>query len=227
VRREGTATPELVGYTRILYEPLEYNQAVAKFDSIHIQTLILAIMFSMVLVWAILFWMKRGISVLTSEVHLLYTGTAQNVERLQSFAAVDELVEEVNRLISKVNQGVSADSGAAKAEAGFLQSLLDQVFLLEERAVMAVDPDNQVIAVSGYLQDILPMQSSWAQAHVTDAVADTHLQTELMAFLNELSGSSQVVDKAVSATDRILQVRGMPLYNQGQHVATLLFFYQA
>jgi hypothetical protein len=227
VRKEGAAPPELVGYTRILFEPLEFNRAIDKFSSIRTQTLILVLIFSLLLVWAVLYWTKQGIRSLTEEVHLLYTGTAQNVESLQSFAAFDELVAELNRLISKVNQGVKGGAEGSQAEAGFLQTLLDQVFLLEERAVMAVDPDNQVMAVSGYLQDIVPMQSDWSQKHVTEAIADTHLQMELMAFLNELSGSPEVMDRAVSATDRILQVRGMPLLHQGKQVATLLFFYQA
>jgi len=227
VLKSGQNVPEVVGFVRILFEPLEFNRAVQKFSQIRIQTFILVLIFNALLALVLLWWVRKGIQGLTEEVHLLYTGTAQSVERLQSFAAFDDLIEEINRLISKVNQRVIATAEGGGGEAGFLQTLLDQVFLLEERAVMAVDPDNQVLAISGYLRDILPIRENPVSVHITEAVEDTHLQSELMAFLNELSGSHTVTDKALSATDRILQVRGMPILNQGRHVASLLFFYSA
>ncbi len=225
VLRKGGTVPELVGFTRILFEPLEFNRAVQKFSQIRFQSFLLVVILGALLGLLVLIWLRKGLETLTEEVHLLYTGTAQNVERLQNFAAFDDLVAEVNRLISKVNQGLSSGSGVDPTEAGFLQTLLDQVFLLEERAVMAVDPDNQVVASSPYLPSLVPMRDGAAKVHITDAVEDAHLQSELMKFLNELSGSTEVIDKALSASDRILQARGMPIFNQGQHVATLLFFY--
>lgn len=222
---EGSNVPDVVGFTRILYEPLQYNRAIQKFSQIRFQTLMMVLVLAVLLGLLVIYWLREGIQRLTDEVHLLYAGTAQSVDTLQSFASFDQLVDEINRLISKVNQGLSADSGGLPTEAGFLQPLLDQVFLLEERAVMAVDPDNQVLAISGLLRDLVPLRDDYINLHITEAVEDTHLQGELMGFLNELSLSQEVTDKALSATDRIIQSRGMPVVISGRHVVTILFFY--
>jgi hypothetical protein len=152
------------------------------------------------------------------------TGSSQRVERIEFFASLDPLIEEINQLIAKSIQGVASSSATAESEASFLQTLLQQILLLEERAVLVVDHENQFIAASTALSTMIPIDVSQEKAHIADIVADTHLQGELVSFLNDLSSSDSVMDRALSMSDRVLQVRGMPLFLKNQHVANLLLF---
>ena len=94
---------------------------------------------------------------MTEGVQLAISGTVTKVDRPESFAALDPLVGEINRLISKSYQEVRPSSGEVASEASFLQVILQQVLLLEERAVMAVDKDNQFIAASASLAEVIPV----------------------------------------------------------------------
>src|SRR5690606_34646804 len=175
-------------------------------------------------VWFIHKNLRKGLRNLTEDVHLLFTGTAQKVETLESFASFGPLIEEINRLNSKLNQELKAQVGGMPLEAGFLHELFQQVFLLEERPMMAVNRDNQIIAISEALHAVIPLSENFMDSHVTEGVNDTHLQGELMSLLNELSMGSEILDRSLSLADRVVHVRGMPVYLRGDYIASVLIF---
>lgn len=223
-RFAGEKTPDVVGFALIQYAPTDVYNSVKKLNSLRWQTLFLAIGVFMALAFFVQRWISGAIKSLTDQVHLSFTGTTQNVDRLQSFAAFDELVEEVNRLISKANQGVKDSQEHQQLEASFLQTLLQQVLLLEERAVIAIDSDNNILGVSEYVHEIVPLYENYENLHISEAIADPHLQGELMSFLNDLSSSSESLDRALSLSDRVIQARGMPLFVNDEYIASLVLF---
>lgn len=214
----------VTGYAVTIYVPLEVFEVSEKFKDLRFQTLFISLLIVLSIAFGLYFWLRRGLKALTGDVHLLYTGTAQNVESPQSFAVLEPLSEEINRLFTKINQGLNSDSQESAAGAGFLQQVLDQVFLLEDRALMAVDADNHLIAVSDYLPEIVPLHENSIGAHVTDSIADTHLQSDLMTFLNEVSSGREVLDKALSTTDRVLQSRALPLWVRDEYIGSIVIF---
>lgn len=214
----------IAGFAVTIYVPIEVFDVEEKFEDLRYQTLTLSVLLMFLAAFGLYYWLKRGVKELTDDVHLLYTGTAQNVETPNSFAAFADLSEEINRLFTKVNQGFSSEPGSSGPEASFLQQIMEQVFLLEDRALMAVDSDNHIVAISDYLPDIVPLHDDVIGVHVTEAVADTHLQSELMTFLNEVSSGQEALDKALSMSDRVLQSRGLPLWVNEEHVGSIVIF---
>ena len=221
--KEG-AQHQLVGIARIRYSPAEAFASMQRLESLSWKTLFFSLCVLVGLWWLILFWMKRGFSAVTEGVHSAVSGTTQIVEKPETFAALEPLVAEINKLISKSSQEVSPDSPGGAPEASFLQHLIQQVLLLEERAVMAVDKDNQLIAASASLTEVIPVNTELMNVHITESVEDTHLQGELMGLLNDLSLSDEVVDRSLSMADQIIQVRGLPIFLKSEYVAALLFF---
>lgn len=221
---EQNASFSSVGFARIDYFPSDVVSDVEKLRGLLLKSFFVVLLLIGLVWWAIQFWVRKAAGELVDEVHLLFTGTAQNVEHLESFAAFNGLVNEINHLFSKLNQEFKSESSSSPVEASFLQNLLQQVFLLEERAVLAVDSENHVIAMTSSVPEFLPVLPEAINLHVSDAVADTHLQGELMSFLNELSTSNEVLDRPLSLSDRVIQAQGMPLYFRDEHVATIVLF---
>jgi hypothetical protein len=213
-----------VGIARIRYSPKDAFEAVQKLQTQSWKTLIVSLLFLLGVWWLWQRWLQKSLYMVTEGLHLVVTGNAQNLEKLETFAAADPLIEEVNRLISKSNQSVRSKNQEGGEEASFLQLLLQQVLLLEERAVMVVDKDNHLIAASATLSGVIPVDTEQMNAHITDAVVETHLQGELMTLLNDLSTSAEVIDRPLSSSDRIIQVRGMPIFLRDDYVAAILIF---
>jgi hypothetical protein len=218
------ARSDLLGFSILQFFPVRVLDALEAQDRFRWQSLLLCLLILGALGYFFHLQIRRSLLSLTEEVHLLFTGTVQNLEHFDSFAALNPLVDEINRLNSKSNQALNPDTPSGSSEAGFLQSLMEQVLLLEERAVMVVDQDNQILAISSSLPDLVPLQEEYLGAHIMDGIGDTHLQGELVGFLNELTGSSEILDKTLALSDRMISVRGMPIYQNGEQVATLLIF---
>lgn len=224
VWREESSVSELIGFARIDFYPDSVSGAMAEISSIFWKVFFFGLVLCLSLLW---FLRKRILSALrelTDQVHLLFTGTAQKVENLESFAAFDELIEEVNRLVTHLNQGANASEDGSGGEASFLQPLFQQVFLLEERAMMAVDADNHIISATAYLSEAIPVDENFETQHITEAITDTHLQGELMSFLNDLAQSPEVLDRALSLSDRVVQSRGLAIFRGQEHIASLIIF---
>lgn len=213
-----------VGAARITFSPEAAFEAVKSLQSSALRTMFL-ILGLMLVIWAVVrLWISRGVETVVEGVRLAVSGNVQSVENPESFAAFDSMVQEINRLISKSNQGFGSNSNGAIAEASFLQPLLQQVLLLEERPVMFVSRDNHFLASSQVLGDIIPVDLSLGNAHVTEVIRDSHLQTEIMGFLNDLSQANEVLDRALSLNDRVVQVRGMPIFVNNEYAAAFLIF---
>jgi hypothetical protein len=90
--------------------------------------------------------------------------------------------------------------------------------------VLAIDHENQILAYSPFAPEVIPLSESAIDLHVSEGIADTHLQGELMRFLNDLSQSHEVMDRALAMSDRIVQAQGLPLYVRGEHKASLILF---
>ncbi len=213
-----------VGVARINYRPKEAFIAAQNLQSLANKFFLLCLMLFVGVWWILQLWIGREIEAAAESTHLAVTGATQNVDRLASFAALDPLVQEINRLISRGNQGLSQNSNGPSNEASFLHSLLQQVLLLEERAVMVIDRENQLIAASASIPEVVPVEVNRMNVHITEAVTDSHLQGELIVLLNDLAQSSEVIDRALSAADRVYQVRGMPLFLNDDYAASLLIF---
>lgn len=213
-----------VGFARLEYVPQDAYYAVKKMQSLRWQTFFAVIIIFGVFGYILQFWLNRSLMGLTDQVHLLFTGTAQKVDKIHNFSSLNDLIEEINRLNSKVNQGLSSDASQSGSEASFLQPLLQQVFLIEERAILAVDHENIILGMTNSLPELIPLQESALDSHITEAVADTHLQGELMGFLNDLGISGEILDRPLSLSDRVIQARGLPLYLGENYVASLIFF---
>jgi pSer/pThr/pTyr-binding forkhead associated (FHA) protein len=217
-------SPQVVGYVRLEFSPERAFAALQNLQGLGTKTLIFSLLLMAAVWWILRLWLHKGVSSAAENVHVVTTGSSQRVERIEFFANLDPLIEEINQLIAKSIQGVASSSATAESEASFLQTLLQQILLLEERAVLVVDHENQFVAASTALSTMIPIDVSQDKAHIADIVADTHLQGELVSFLNDLSSSDSVMDRALSMSDRVLQVRGMPLFLKNQHVANLLLF---
>lgn len=213
-----------VGVARIRYSPQDAFEAVQRLQTQSWKTLVVSLLFLLGVWWLSRRWLDKSLLQVSEGLHLVVTGNAPNLEKLETFAAGDVLVDEVNRLISKSNQAVKSKNEGSTEEASFLQLLIQQVLLLEERAVMVVDKDNHLIAASASLSAVVPVNVEQINAHITDAVSESHLQGELMTLLNDLSTSSEVIDRALSSSDRIVQVRAMPLFLADDYVAAILIF---
>jgi hypothetical protein len=213
-----------VGVARIKYSPKAADLAVQNLQSLQWKLLFFcfAVLAAIWAIWQV--WIRREIDVAVESTHLAVTGAAQNLENLESFAALDPLIQEINRLIAKENQGLKEKSAGVTEEASFLHSLLQQVLLLEERAVMVVDKENQLIAASRTLPELIPVEVSRMNIHITEAVTDTHLQGELIVLLNDLAQSNEVIDRALAMADRMIQARGMALFLREDFVASILVF---
>jgi hypothetical protein len=214
----------MVGVARLRYSPKDAESAVQNLQALKWK-LFLFCMAVMMAIWAIWqLWTRKEVNLAVEATHLAVTGAVKGLDNLESFAALDPLIQEINRLISKENQGVEAKSAGISEEASFLHSLMQQVLLLEERAVMVIDKDNQLIAASRTLPDSVPVDVSRTNVHITEAVADTHLQGELIVLLNDLAQSNEVIDRALAMADRMIQARGMPLFLREDFVASILVF---
>jgi len=221
---ENETSSKLVGYAVVDFLPDHVHRAMQKFQSLRWQTWLLSLLCLLGFAFLVRSWVQSALKGLTDQVYLLFTGTAQKVDSLPSFATFDPLVEEINRLITKINQGVSSESKLQDQEASFLQSILQQVLVLEERAIMAIDRDNNIIGMSAYVPEIIPVQDDHLNLHLSEAIADPHLQGELLSFTNELSTSGEVIDKPLSLSDRVVHARGMPIYLDDVYVASLILF---
>ncbi len=213
-----------VGFSRLEYRPLRVEESLQNLQSLKWKTLLVLLGLLGGLWFLMRRWLQRAAINLTEGVHLAVTGNAQNLEKIESFAALDPLIDEINRLIAQGIQGVKASGGANPAEASFLQPLFQQVLVLEERPMLVVDHENQMIAATGALPGVIPIDVSDGQSHVTEFITDTHLQGELMSLLNDLSVSTTAIDRALSMSDRIVQVRGLPLVLNEVHIASILVF---
>jgi pSer/pThr/pTyr-binding forkhead associated (FHA) protein len=222
--KKNSSQYELVGLARIRYEPNHAFLSMKKLQSLKWKTLFFILLIFAGFWWLMQLWIKKSVSGLTEGVHLAVTGTLQSVDKPESFAAFGPIIDEINKLISRSNQEVSPSLGGADAEARFLQDLIQQVLLLEERAVLAVDKENHLIAASNSLLEVIPVNIERMNAHITEAVEDTHLQGELMTLLNDLSVSDEVIDRPLSMADRVLQVRALPLFLKDGYIASLIFF---
>ncbi|MBN8553821.1 MAG: FHA domain-containing protein [Deltaproteobacteria bacterium] len=222
--RDQQAQYVTVGVSRVRYQPHDAFLTLQNLQTLGWKTLALSLLILVGIWWLWQKWQEKAVFLASEGVHLAVSGTATNVEKIESFAGLDPLVDEINRLISKSNQAVSSNSSLGTGEASFLHLLLQQVLLLEERAVMVVDRDNHMIAASASLAAAIPVNVENLNVHVTDAVSDTHLQGELISFLNDLSVSNEVLDRALSLSDRVVQARGMPLFLRDDYVASILIF---
>jgi hypothetical protein len=223
-KAEADTASQLVGYALLEYAPLDVYTAMDRLKSLKWQTFWVCLIALLAFGYLIQRLLKGAVSKLTDEVHLLHTGTAQKVENLPNFAGFNALVEEINGLIAKSDQAHSSGSGDGRAEASFLQIILEQVLLLEERAVMAVDNENHVLGISETLAELIPLHENYLNSHVTEAIADTHLQAELMSFLNDINYGSDMLERSLSLSDRVIHSRGMPLFMNEECVGALVFF---
>lgn len=213
-----------VGFAQVDFFPQEAIQQVSNLNFL-LNRVFFILMAFFIGAWSLVYlWMKRGLRSLEEDVHLLFTGATQKVESPEAFAAFEPLVQEVNRLFIKLNQDLSIEASGEAAEAGFLQDILQQIFMLEERAVLAIDHENQILAYSHFTSEVIPMVEMPLNLHISEAVADTHLQEELMRFLNDLSQSHEVLDRALSMSDRIVQAQGLPLHLRSEHIASIILF---
>ncbi len=213
-----------IGAARIRYIPRASFDGLQNLQSLRWKTLLLAMLVILGVWWLLNRWIVRGLEITAENIHLVASGTAQTLENPESFAALHPLISEINRVISQRNQGVTRSASDQASEASFLQSILQQVLLLEERPVMIVDRENQIIAASTSLSSIVPVDVAEMNRHITESVADHHLQGDLMSLLNDLNGSNEVIDRALSTSDRVFQVRGLPLYLREEYVAAVLMF---
>lgn len=213
-----------IGFARIEYRPAEAQNALQSLQTVKWKTLFLTMALLLGVWWLMLIWMRREVESLTEAVHVVSTGNSQAVEKTESFAALNVLVDEVNRLITKGFHGVKANSAEKTERAGFLQSVFQQILLLEERPVMVVNKDNHLIAATPVLANVIPVNVEQVNAHITDIVHDTHLQGELMGFLNDLSLSEGPQERALTLMDRVVNVRGMPVIVSHDYVAAILIF---
>lgn len=218
------STYATVGLARVRYEPSDALEAMQNLRAISWKTLLFACAFLALAGWLIQRWITRGVLIASDWVHTAASSAQHGLEKIESFAALDPLMAELNRLISKRNQGVKAETGADSSEASFLQTLLQQVLLLEERAVMVVDRDNHLLAASDALSAVVPVDVSQLNRHIAEAITDSHLQGEIVGFLNDLSETNEVLDRPLSLADRVIHARGMPLFLNEQYVAALLIF---
>lgn len=215
---------QTVGVARLRYQPLDAQKALQKLQSLGWRSLILVWLVILGTWWLIRRWLQRGVSEVAENVYLAASGAQQKVEKTASFSVMDPILSEVNRLINKLNQEVSPGSRNAADEASFLQPLLQQVLLLEERAVMIVDKDNQIIGMSRTLSEVLGLESNALNQHVVEVIQDSHLQTELMGLLNDLAASEEMMERALSAADRVLHTKALPIFLKGEFAAGLLIF---
>lgn len=215
---------ETVGYSRIEFRPVQSEFALQDLESTKFKTMILVLGLLLGAWWILRHWLRRLLETLTDNIHLAVTGNAQTLDKLGSFHAVDPLIEEINRLISRGSQGLRSSDASSSGELDFLRPLFQQLLLLEDRSILVVDKDNHFIAASGSLAHAIPFELTERGTHITDVIADTHLQGELVSLLNDLSLSSEVIDRAVSTSDRVLQVRAMPIVlNEAMAAAILIF----
>jgi len=215
---------ETIGFSRLEFRPAKVEIAVQNLRSIRLKTLFLSLALLLIVWWLLRVWLARAAQNVAEGIHMAVSGNLQSLEKIESFAALDPVIEEVNRLIAKGNQGVKEVQAAEAHEASFLQSLFLQVLLLEERPVLVVDRENLFLAATGNLATVVPIDVNVLNAHITDIVADTHLQTELMTLLNDLSVSDRVIDRALTMSDRVIQVRALPLILNDTYVAAVLVF---
>ncbi len=211
-----------VGVARLTYEPSEARQSMQSLQALALKSFFFS-MGLLGLLWVVLMvWIRKGVTQVTEGVSLAISGTVQSLAPPASFAAFEPLVQEMNRLLAKGNQSISSNVASGPSEASFLQALFQQVVLMEDRPVMVVDRDNHFLAGSEALAEIIPVNLEHPHAHITEVIGDSHLQGELMGLLNDLSQSSEVIERALSMSDRIVQVRGMPLFLNEEYVASLL-----
>lgn len=221
---EESSSMSSVGYARVDYFASDVKADVEALRSLFWKLLFVILLLTGVVWWLLKNWLRNATNELVQDVHLLSTGTVQKVEQRESFAALNELVNEINRVFSKLNQEVKPDSELDKTEASFLQTILQQVFLLEERAVLAVDSENHVIAMTSLVTELAPIHEEAVGLHISEAIADTHLQGELMSLLNDISTSDEVLDRPLSTSDRVIQAQAMPIYLRDEFVASLILF---
>ncbi len=213
-----------VGFAQVDFFPKDVIQQLDHLDAQLYKVLFVLIAFFVAAWGVVYFWLKTGVKDLEEDVHLLFTGATQKVDSPESFAVFGNLAQEVNRLFVKLNQGLSPTARGGSGEAGFLQDILQQILMLEERAVLAIDHENQILAYSPFAPEVIPLSESAIDLHVSEGIADTYLQGELMRFLNDLSQSHEVMDRALAMSDRIVQAQGLPLYVRGEHKASLILF---
>lgn len=214
----------IVGVARLRYEPLAAQLIVQKLQSSRWILFILGILVLGLIWWLIQRWIAAAVHQTAEGVHITVTGNAQKIDALEFFAALDPLIAEINKLVAKQNQALSSNQSFERDEASFLQTIIQQVLLLEDRPVMVVDRDNHLIAGTTSLSAVVPVDTERLNAHITDVVGDTHLQGELMALLNDLSMSNEVIDRALSSADHVFQVRGMPLFLKNDYAASIVIF---
>lgn len=224
---QGENFDRLVGFVILDYQPTKVFQALQKMQSLRWQTLAIVLLLMAIVAWSLRKLLLKTLKRLTEEVNLLYTGTAQKVEKFQSFTALNPLIESINRLFSKVNQGLNSNQAASSSEASFLQPIIEQMFLLEERPMIAVDRDNVILGVTEYVYEVIPLHENPTGVHITEAVGDTHLQSEMMNFLSDLAADGEIVDRSLSLMDRVVHARGMPIIIHGDVVGSLIILYSA
>jgi pSer/pThr/pTyr-binding forkhead associated (FHA) protein len=222
--RQDLSRLDTVGFARIEYSPRAALAATQSLQSTRFNTFFVSLALMLAAWWLIVRWLRSSVAYVADGLRVAAQGHRQSLEMTESFASFEPLIEEANRLIAKGSQGLKANSQAAVDGASFLQILFQQVLLLEERAVLIVDQDNQVVAASPALDQILPFDRQLLGAHITEAVTDTHLQGDLVAYLNDLAQGVEVVDRSLSMNDRVIQVRGMPLFLNDQYAAAILIF---
>lgn len=221
---EGFRSQELVGVSRIVFEPESAFMNVQSLRALSWKLFVFIFFFVGAAAFVIFRWFREALEGITDTANLAYSGTVQSVEKLTNFSPLNPLINEINRLIAKSNQGDKADFDTRSEEASFLQSILQQVLLLEERAMMVVDTENHIIASSQTVPEMIPLNLELEKPHVSEAIEDTHLQGELLSFLNDLSMSAEVIDRPLSLADRVVHTEGMPLFFKEEHVASLVYF---
>ncbi len=222
--RDQQAQYVTVGVARLIYQPTDAERAVQNLRALALRILFLISGILLLLWWFTHRWLAQGIVTAAEGVHSAITGASEGIASLESFAAFDPLLQEINRLIAKSNQQVSSNSRENSSEASFLQPLFQQVLLLEERPMMIVSKDNHLLGSSHSLSEVIPVDVSQINGHIIDAIGDSHLQGEIMGLLNDLSQTNEVIDRALSLADRVVQVRGMPLFLREDYVASILIF---
>ncbi|MGA0164388.1 MAG: FHA domain-containing protein, partial [Bdellovibrionota bacterium] len=122
-----------VGFAQVDFYPQEAVEQIENLNSLLNRVFYIVMVFFIAAWFLVYLWMKRGVKSLEEDVHLLFTGATQKVESSEAFAVFEPLVQEVNRLFIKLNQNLSSQGSGEASEAGFLQDILQQIFMLEER----------------------------------------------------------------------------------------------